>query len=184
MHHPFLIGTNLYLRRIERSDLEGNYFQWLNDQEVTRWMQNGIFPNSAESMLDYYQHTAVSRSEMVLAIILAENDRHIGNIGLHNIHPTFRTAEIGILIGEKDVWGQGYGTEAIKLLSSHAFTRLNLNRVGAGAVAKNIGSIRAFEKAGFTREGISRELYFCQGHYEDCVHLGLLRSEWQLQQGK
>ena len=141
-------------------------------------MQNGIFPNSAESMQDYYQHTATSRSEMVLAIVLKENDRHIGNIGLHNIHQIFRSAEIGILIGEKDVWGQGYGTDAIRLLTYHAFNRLNLNRLASGAVSKNIGSIRAFEKAGFSREGVSRQAYFCQGQYEDCINMGLLRSEW------
>lgn len=179
MYHPFLIGTNLYLRRIEKSDIEGNYFQWLNDQEVTRWMQNGIFPNSVESMLDYYQRIAVSRMEMVLAIVLLENDRHIGNIGLHNIHPVFRSAEIGILIGEKDIWGHGYGSESISLLVAHAFNRLNLNRLSAGAVIKNQGCIRAFEKAGFNREGVSRQAYYCEGRYEDCVQLGLLRDEWE-----
>lgn len=179
MHHPFLIGERIYLRRIEKGDLEGNYFQWLNDQDVTRWMQNGIFPNSAESMLDYYQHTAVSRSEMVLAIVLKEDDRHIGNIGLHNIHPIFHSAEIGILIGEKDIWGKGYGTEAISTLAAHAFRRMNLNRVSAGAVVQNIGSIRAFEKAGFSREGISRQIYYCEAQYVDCVQLGLLRCEWE-----
>lgn len=178
MHHPFLVGNRLYLRRIERADLEGNYFQWLNDQDVTRWMQNGIFPNSAESMLDYYQHIATSRTEMILAIVLKHDDQHIGNIGLHNIHPIFRSVEIGILIGERDTWGNGYGTEAIGLLAEHAFRRLNLNRLSAGAVAQNIGSIRAFEKAGFKREGISRQAYYCEGQYVDCVHLGLLRTEW------
>lgn len=179
MYHPFLIGTNLYLRRIEKSDLEGNYFQWLNDQEVTRWMQHGVFPNSAESMLNYYQRVAVSQTEMVLAIILLENDRHIGNIGLHNIHPVFHSAEIGILIGEKDVWGQGYATESISLLAAHAFNRLNLNRLSAGAVAKNQGSIRAFEKVGFVSEGVSRQAYYCEGQYADCVQLGLLKNEWK-----
>lgn len=144
-------------------------------------MQNGVFPNSAESMLDYYQHTAVSRSAMVLAIVLLENDRHIGNIGLHNIHPIFHSAEIGILIGEKDVWGHGYASESISLLAAHAFKRLNLHRLSAGAVVKNQASIRAFEKAGFIREGVSRQAYYCEGQYEDCVRLGFLRNEWEQQ---
>ncbi len=178
MRYPFLIGENLYLRHIEPSDLEGNYFQWLNDQEVTRWMQNGIFPNTPQSMLDFFNGIANSRSEILLAIVLKQNDRHIGNIGLHNIHSIFRSADIGILIGEKDVWGHGYGTEAIRLLCEHAFTRMNINRLGAGAVTRNIGSICAFKKAGFSEEGISRQAYFCDGAYEDCVNLSFLRSEW------
>ncbi|WP_054693870.1 GNAT family N-acetyltransferase [Syntrophomonas palmitatica] len=175
-----MVGDRIYLRRIEKDDLEGNYFQWLNDQEVTRWMLNGIFPNSVESMLEYYQKTVTSSTAMNLAIIIKENDRHIGNIGLHNIHPVVHAAEIGILIGEKDVWGQGYATEAIKLLSAHAFYRMNLNRISSGAVVHNIGSIRAFEKAGFKQEGISRQAYYCEGEYVDCVRLGLLRYEWEM----
>lgn len=178
MYHPFLVGERIYLRRVEKLDLEGNYFQWLNDQEVTRWMQNGIFPNSAESMLEYYQYMAGSRSDMNLAIVLKEADRHIGNISLSAINQLFRSADIGILIGEKDVWGQGYGSEAIALLSGHAFQRINLNRLGAGAVEENAGSIRAFEKAGFVREGVARQAYFCEGQYRDCVYLGLLRCDW------
>jgi len=177
MYHPFLVGENIYLRRVEKGDLEGNYFQWLNDQEVTRWMQNGIFPNSAESMLDYYMATVSSATDMNLAIILKDGDRHIGNIGLNSLNQVFRSAEVGILIGEKDTWGKGYGSEAIKLLAGHAFTRMNLNRLGAGAVAENAGCIRAFEKAGFIREGVSRQAYYCAGQYRDCVHLGLLRTD-------
>lgn len=178
MYHPFLIGERIYLRRIEKNDLESNYFQWLNDQEVTRWMQNGIFPNSAESMLEYYQSMASSCTDMNLAIIFKEDDRHIGNIGLRGLNQIFRSAEIGILIGEQDTWGKSYGTEAISLLAGHAFQRLNLNRVYAGAVAENMGCIRSFEKAGFVREGVSRQAYFCEGQYRDCVHLGFLRCEW------
>lgn len=179
MHHPFLNGERLYLRRIERSDLEGPYFQWLNDQEVTRWMQNGLFPNSPESMEAYYLSTATSQTDVVFAVVMKEGDLHVGNLGLHRIHATFRSAEIGILLGEKSVWGQGVATEAIRLVADHAFRRLNLNRLFAGAVAQNAGSVRAFEKAGFQREGLARQAYYCNGAYVDCVNLGLLRSDWE-----
>ena len=85
---------------------------------------------------------------------------------------------MGILVGEKDCWGRGLGTQAVKLVAEHAFLRLNLNRVYAGAVKENIGSIRIFEKAGFQREGLARESYFCEGNYRDCIQLGFLRSDW------
>ncbi len=178
LRHPFLSGEQIYLRRIERGDLEGDWFQWLNDGEVTRWMQHGIFPNSAEAMEEFYRSTATSGTDCVLAIVLAEGDRHVGNIGIHRIHPTFRSAEIGILIGDRSVWGRGIGTEAIRLVVAHAFRRMNLNRLYAGAVDENRGSIRAFEKAGFQREGVSRKAYWCEGEYRDVVNLGLLREEW------
>ncbi len=179
MRAPFLIGSRIYLRGIEKTDLEGDYYQWLNDQEVTRWMQNGIFPNSAESMLDYYQSVTSSRTDMLLAIITKDEERHIGNIGLSHLNQLFRSAEIGILIGDKNSWGKDYGTEAISTMAGHAFRRMNLNRVYAGAVADNIGCIKAFEKAGFIQEGISRQAYYCEGEYRDCINLSLIRNEWE-----
>lgn len=179
MYHPFLTGDEIYLRCIEKTDLEGNYFQWLNDQEVTRWMQQGLFPNSEEAMNEYYHSVVNSRTDMVLAIILKDGERHIGNIGLSGLNSFFRTAEVGILIGEKDCWGKGYASDAIGLLAAHCFGKLNLNRLSAGAVAENIGSIRAFEKAGFKWEGVARQAYFCEGAYHDCVNMGLLREDYE-----
>jgi [ribosomal protein S5]-alanine N-acetyltransferase len=178
LRYPFLIGQRIYLRGFDRSDLEGNYVQWLNDRTVSRWMDNGHFPNSMESLEAYYKSVALSRDRLFCAIALKDGDRHIGNISLHTIHSIFRSAEIGILIGEKDVWGQGIGTEAICLIAEHGFMRLNLNRLYAGAVEKNIGCIRAFEKAGFVREGRSRQAHYCEGQYFDYINLSLLRSEW------
>jgi [ribosomal protein S5]-alanine N-acetyltransferase len=178
MKNPFLSAESIYLRRIEHGDLESNYFQWLNDQEVTLWTQHGIFPNSRESMEEYFSTMSGSSADIVLAIILKKGDRHVGNIGIHRIHPVFRCAEIGILIGEKDIWGQGVGSGAIRLVVSHAFSRLNLNRLYAGVVEKNTGCIRAFENAGFVREGVAREAYYCEGGYVNCINLGLLRSDW------
>lgn len=178
MDQPFLVAERIYLRKLKQEDLKGNYFQWLNDQKTTKWMRHGVFPNSWESMRDFYENQSVSKTDIVLAIILKEQGEHIGNISLNSINYLFRSAEMGIIIGETDCWGKGYATEAISLLTDHCFNRLNLNRLSAGAVDKNIGSIRAFEKSGFRREGISRQAYFCDGQYHDCVNLSLLQSEW------
>jgi len=180
MKHPFLIGEKIYLRRVEREDLGGNYFQWLNDTEVLRWMFNGAFPNSVEAMEAYYQGVVSGRTDIVFAIILKEDERHVGNIGIHRIEPIARSAEIGILIGERDVWGRGIGTEAIGLLAGHAFLRLNLNRLYAGAHEANAGCLRAFEKNGFRREGVARQAMYVGGAYGNVVNLGLLRSEWNV----
>lgn len=179
MNSPFLTGPRLYLRRIEPADLGGAYFDWLNDQEVTRWMQQGVFPNSPELMEQFYQGQSTSQTDVVFAIVSVDTDAHIGNIRLHDIHPVFRSAMISLIIGEREYWGKGLGTEAIKLVVDHAFRRLNLNRLHAGAAEPNLGCVRAFEKARFLREGVSRQAYFCEGDYVDLIQLGLLRSDWQ-----
>jgi RimJ/RimL family protein N-acetyltransferase len=188
MNNPFLIGDRIYLRAVVEEDLP-YYFSWLDDQETTRYMQRGIYPNNMDEMQDYFRSMQRSKDGMHLAIVRKDKEIkthlpvefacHIGNITLLNIHPTFRSAEISIIIGDQDSRGQGYGTEAIKLLVDHAFTRMNLNRLQAGAVEANIGSIRAFEKAGFQREGISRQAYYCNGEYQNVQIMSILKSDWR-----
>lgn len=190
MNSPFLIGDRIYLRAITEEDLP-YYFNWLNDAETTRYMQRGIYPNNMDEMQEYMKSMQRSKDGMHLAIIRKEqyldgilknplrNEKHIGNITLLNIHPTFRTAEISIIIGDKQCRGNGYGTEAIKLLVNHCFTRMNLNRLQAGSVINNYGSMRAFLKAGFQQEGILRQAYYCDGEYQDVQIMSILKKDWR-----
>jgi RimJ/RimL family protein N-acetyltransferase len=187
MTNPFLIGEKIYLRQIVREDAE-NYYQWLNGQETTKYMQRGIFPTNAEDCRRYIEsmqnngslHLAIVRKDKEIKTNLpTEYGCHIGNITLLNIHQIFRSAEISIIIGDKQCRGNGYGTEAIRLLVDHAFIRMNLNRLQAGAAIENVGCIRAFEKAGFQREGISRQAYYCEGEYQDVAVMGLTKEDWR-----
>ena len=64
MYHPFIIGEKIYLRGMERDDLEGNYFQWANDPEVTHYMFMGAMPNTMEQLEEEYEQlTKSSRKE-------------------------------------------------------------------------------------------------------------------------
>jgi RimJ/RimL family protein N-acetyltransferase len=164
----FLVGKNVSLRALTEDDFEG-YFEWLNDQNITKWMQRGIRPNTMESMHEYLKHN------LVFAIMAG--GQHIGNITLANIHQDFRSAEITIMLGREQ--GKGNGTEAIQLLTDHCFRRMNLNRVQAGCVYDNATSFRAFAKAGFTVEGTLRKAYYCDGEYRDVVIMSILKNEWR-----
>ena len=109
---------------------------------------------------------------LFLAIVYREGNRHIGNIKLGPISWKHKNAEIGIIIGEKDCWGKGYARQAIELLSEYAFSKLKLHKLTAGCYANNIGSVKAFEKAGFVQEGRKISQYLCEGKYVDGVLLG------------
>jgi RimJ/RimL family protein N-acetyltransferase len=187
MQNSFLIGDRIYLRQVVREDAE-NYYHWLNDQDTTKYMQRGIYPTSIEDCRDYIElmqdngsmHLAIIRKDKEIKTNLpAEFACYIGNITLLNIHPTFRSAEISIIIGDKQCRGNGYGTEAIKLLVDHAFTRMNLNRLQAGMVTKNVSSQGAFMNAGFQQEGILRQAYYCEGEYQDVQIMSILKSDWR-----
>lgn len=177
MHHPFLVGERIYLRGLEDEDLLGPYFQWLNDQESDKFTAHAIWPNSMRKMRAFIDRVGDSRTELVLAIVENKNDRHVGNIGLHDINWVHRCATMSILIGERDARGKGYGREAIGLLVQHAFQKMNLHRIQLGVRSDNEAAIRSYRAAGFKEEGFFRQALYSAGKYYDVVRMSCLSND-------
>src|SRR6266566_1339115 len=108
---------------------------------------------------------------------LAVGGVHVGNCGLHEIDPVDRHATLGIVIGRKDQWGQGLGTETVTLLCRHAFATLNLHKVCLSCYATNERGLRLYARAGFTVEGRRREQVFIDGRWVDEILLGFVRGD-------
>jgi len=173
----FLEGTRIYLRDVRLSDVNGTYHRWMNDPEVTRYLESRFYPNSIESLQKYVSQKMGDRDNVFLGIFLKDGDRHIGNIKLGPINWIHRYGDIGIIIGEKDCWGKGYATEAIQVMTDYAFKTLNLNRLTAGCYANNVGSAKAFLKTGWQQEAVRPRFFFSDGCYVDLIMLGILRPE-------
>ena len=122
MRRAFLVGDRIYLRVLEESDITEEYMTWINDPEVTRYLGTGVYPATVDNMKKWLEKFQDSTTDLAFAITDKETDLHIGNITLHSISWIHRTAEIGILIGQKDYWGNGYGTEAQSLLDRLRFS--------------------------------------------------------------
>lgn len=178
MHHPFITGEKIYLRGLEKDDLKENMFQWANDSEVTHYMFMGATPNSMELLEEEYEQLIRSKNDVVFACIERETDIHIGNVGLYIIDWISRSAESRIIIGEKEYWNKGYGTEATKLSIGYGFEKLNLNKVWLGVNAEHIGAIKAYENAGFVHEGVLRQEIYRNGKYYDAIRMSILRKEY------
>jgi len=174
---PLVAGERLYLRGLSSDDVGEAYHRWLNDPEVTRYTESRFVPHSVARLREYVARFAGDRDHLFLAIVLRKDDRHIGNIKLGPINWIHRTGDVGIIIGEKACWGQGYASEAIGLLTGYAFGALNLRRVTAGCYATNVGSVRAFLKAGFQQEGMRRRQYWSENAYVDEILLGRERGD-------
>jgi RimJ/RimL family protein N-acetyltransferase len=172
----FLSGPRLDLREVRPDDVTNGYYQWMNDPEVMHYLESRFFPNSVEGLRTYIAERHADRTNVFLALVVRDGARHIGNIKLGPIDWIHRRADIGILIGEKDCWGAGFATEAIRLIVEYAFRRLNLHKVTAGCYDDNGASVRAFEKVGFIREGLRKEHFYCDGRYTDLILLGLIRQ--------
>jgi RimJ/RimL family protein N-acetyltransferase len=172
-------GTIVNLRAQDMDDLERNT-RWINDREVTHFLAARYqFPLIAEeSWLLERSRTMPSYADMGLAID-TKDGRHIGNVGLHRGSPEERTCELGIMIGEKDCWGGGYGTDALRTIARFAFEEMNMNRIGLDVYAFNTRAMRAYEKAGFVEEGRRRQDLYKDGEYHDVVMMSLLREDWE-----
>ncbi len=175
MRNPYLIGTKVYLRPLEESDAAECHV-WLNDPEVRRTLALRGTPITEVSSREYIR-SRDPRREQVFAIVTREGDCYVGNCGLHDIDHVDGHAAIGIVIGRKDHWSQGLGTEAVTLLCRHAFDDLNLHKVHLSCYAINERGLRLYARVGFTPEGRRREHVFIDGHWVDEVVLGMLRGE-------
>lgn len=174
---PFLTGERLVLRQLAEADVDGPYAWWFNDVEVCAGNSHHVFPFTRRQALDYIHRVAEARDALVLA--MTERDgRHVGNISLQGINPITRSAELAIVIGEKDVWGCGYGREAGELIVGHGFGALNLHRVGCATFEDNHGMQALARSLGMSEEGRRRQAAFKDGRYLDVIEYGVLRHEW------
>jgi RimJ/RimL family protein N-acetyltransferase len=87
-------------------------------------------------------------------------------------------AWVGIGIGEREFWGRGYGTDAMRLCLQYAFIELNVHRVSLGLLDYNPRALRSYEKAGFRLEGRTRGDVLREGKRGDSLWMGILRDEW------
>ena len=179
MTDAFLNGETVYLRPLRESDADGPYVSWLNDPDVCRFNSHRVFPYTRPAALDYIRGTLGNRQNLVLAVCLKENDRHIGNMSLSNIENQSSHAEYAVMMGEKDCWGKGYAKEAARLLLAHGFNALNLHRIYCGTSDENEAMQKLALYLGMQEEGRQREAHFKNGRYHDILLYGVLRQEFQ-----
>jgi ribosomal-protein-alanine N-acetyltransferase len=175
----FITGSKVYLRPLERADLNEQYLGWVNDAEIARYLDTRTFPTSMPDLVAFYEEVTRTRDNVILAIVDKKSDQHIGNVKLGPIRWVHRRATLGLLIGEKKFWGQGIGTEVTRLAVEYGFNRLNLRRIDLGLYGDHQSAVRCYEKVGFKVEGRLREHLFHEGEYKDSLLMGLLKSDYK-----
>jgi RimJ/RimL family protein N-acetyltransferase len=171
-------GKLVNLRAREMSDVE-RMTCWVNDREVARF-QNARYPWSSEAEDAFVRRTTsvpITFADLRLAID-TKDGVHIGGCGLHGASPENRTAELGIMVGDKAYWSKGYGTDAVATLVRFGFDEMNLNRIELHVYDFNERAQASYRKCGFVDEGRMRDAHYAEGVYCDVVVMGLLRSAW------
>jgi RimJ/RimL family protein N-acetyltransferase len=176
-----LIGKRVRLRAIEPDDIP-RFATWLNDQEVRQYLTIYLPFSLAEEHNWYDNMLKRPGEEHPLAIDIKPQTGdwlHVGNIGFNQVDFVNRSAEIGIFIGEKQLWNQGYGKDAMALMVHHGFMNLNLHRIYLHVYESNPRAVHSYEKAGFVHEGRLRQAKYQNGRYVDVLVMSVLNSEWK-----
>lgn len=176
---PIIRGERVWLRPAERSDIP-TFVRWFNDAEATHFLMQRT-PMSLAGEEQWFERMLQQqgREHYLFVICLLEDGLPIGTIGLHDVDHLNGNAEFGIVIGEKDLWGQGLGTDALNAIVDFGFGELRLERIQLECYAFNPRGRRSYEKAGFTLEGTRRRAHYQNGEYHDVLLMALLRDEWR-----
>lgn len=170
-----LQGKRVILRAVRRDDLP-HYVQWLQDAEVLMYF-GPYRPFNLEQEVQWFEEQMNSKSTLNFAI--EYEGQHIGGCGFNNINYQHRNAEVGIFIGEKSLWDQGLGRDALATLVSYGFHYLNFHRIYLRVFAENIRAIHAYEKIGFRQEGRMRDMGWRHGRWHDMLWMSVLAPEWR-----
>jgi ribosomal-protein-alanine N-acetyltransferase len=167
-----LVGKSIFLRSLCEEDATNDYLSWFQDPEVIRYLEVRFsVPKSLEDLSRFIENNNKSDDTLLLGIFLLSG-RHIGNIKLGPINSIHSSADIGLMIGDRNEWAKGYASLAIFQLSEFAFANLGLIKLTASCYSGNNGSYHAFLKIGFIEEG--RKISQCSINQsrEDVIILG------------
>lgn len=164
-----LEGEKLILRALTLDDATPEYVSWLNDPEVSQYMESRFQIHTLETLKQYITDRNADVNTYFFAIVRKDSEKMIGSIKLGPVDRNHNRGEIGIMIGDKDSWGQGFASEAIKLISDFGFNTFKLHKIVAGVYAENMGSRKAFLKNGFEEEAVLKKHDRSKDTYTDVI---------------
>lgn len=173
-----IASDRFYYRTLTLEDVNEAYIRWMNDKDVCKYLESRFIDHNYDTVCSYVKNVLNNNTVNLFGIFNISTDSHIGNIKL-DVDITHKKAEIGLLIGEKQWWGKGVATEAIKAIANYGFTECEIEKIEAGCYYSNKGSLSAFQKVGFKIEGRTRASWLLEGKREDGIRLGILKSEFQ-----
>jgi diamine N-acetyltransferase len=154
------------------------YLHWINNFGTTRTLGVPPRPMTLEQETAWYERAAVDDARVGFTIYERATGRAIGNCGLHEVDLPNRRTLVGIMIGEPEARGRGYGTEAMRLLLDFAFTALGLHSVMLMVFEYNGAGLRCYEKVGFREVGRRRESRWYNGRFWDEIYMDILATEF------
>jgi RimJ/RimL family protein N-acetyltransferase len=181
MNNHLLHGDLVHLTAENPEVMAGNFARWNQDTGWVRFLDTDPPRLLSEKKWKEWFEKDLEKDvpdELFFAIRTLEDEKLIGFIGLFDLYMHHGDTLVAIALGERENWGKGYGTDAMRIMLCYTFSELNLRRVGLIVFEYNPRAIRSYEKVGFVPEGRIREVMQRDGRRWDFQYMGILREEW------
>ncbi len=164
----------LILRTMSTADANDTYLSWMRDPVVNQYLESRFsLPECTQDLITFIEYINATPDSLLCGIFLREDLRHIGNIKIGPVVTRHARSEIGYLIGDRESWGKGYASEAIREICQYGFKDFGLAKITAGVYETNTGSAKALIKAGFVHEATIPSHVICEGRRIGSMMFGL-----------
>jgi ribosomal-protein-alanine N-acetyltransferase len=172
-----LKGETIFLRPLTLADVNQNYLSWLQDEEVMQGIATSGY--TIENLRTYVEIRVSDPTVAFFGIFDNKTNKHIGNVKLDFHDTEANVSELGLLIGDKDQWGKGVGSEACRLAIEYGFKSMKLRKIYLAVYESNPHAKKLYEKIGFITEGVLRKHVAVKGQYVDKYLMGLFKEEFK-----
>ena len=172
-----LQGEKTILREMRAEDVLRQH-EFNQDIELYGLDSSFPRPSSLEQAQAAYEDSVKNADEDSAWFAIEADGKYIGNCCLMGLNRPHGILELGIVIGDRQYWGRGYGRDATKLLLRYGFHYLGARRIVLTTHARNERAIRCYRACGFVEECRPRQVLWIEGEYVDLVNMSILREEW------
>ena len=167
--HQRYTSERIYLRPLSTDDVDERYLSWLRDGQVKAYLEVDGNTLQLEDIRQYILEGPRTGAYHMYAICTVDEDLHIGNVKIGPIQQGHGIADLPVIIGDKSYWRKGLAEEAIRLGNQVAFEVFDIRKLHGQIYRANIGSIKAYCRAGWIIEGVVRGRYLVDGEPMDQV---------------
>lgn len=172
------VGKKVRLREYRKEDISMR-LTYINDAELLNLLISDIpYPITQNEEEKWFESISALGDTYKFAIEKLEDNQFIGGCSINDVDWKNSVATVGIFIGDKSCWGNGYGTDALKTLISFIFMEMNVNKVKLTCYSFNDRAIKSYKKCGFIIEGVLRQEIYKGGIYHDKIIMGILRKDF------
>jgi RimJ/RimL family protein N-acetyltransferase len=169
-------GETGKLRPLEPADAEA-LWRWNHDPEVVRWMSEDYAQPLAQVRRRLEDRPRNTYANVLYGIEVRADGALVGLVALHGAEPETGVAELDIYLGEKEYWGRGLATDAMRTMCRYGFEKMRLHKITLTVVTDNHAAHHVYRKVGFVEEGRLREVFRRDGRWYDMFTMGLLEGE-------